>query len=71
MSGAKSRKRSRKYKWKDGSLYEGEYSDGKFHGNGKLSYPSGSLYDGCFVNGQRSGKGHYTWPNGKTYDGDW
>ena len=43
-----------------GGKYEGEYKDGKRHGQGKLTYPDGSNYVGEWKDGER-------W-NGTLYD---
>ena len=54
----------------DGSVYEGDFVNGKRIGKGKLTWPSGEVYEGNFVNGKIIGKGKYTWPNGEVYEGD-
>ena len=38
-------------KYKDGSIYDGECRDGKYHGYGSLTYADGSVYEGLFKNG--------------------
>ena len=42
----------------DVGLYEGEYKDGKYHGQGISSYPDGSKYEGKFKNGENTVKGY-------------
>jgi len=54
----------------EGSIFEGEWSNDKMNGIGKLSHPSGGCYVGDFVNNQFQGHGQYTWPNGSSYEGD-
>jgi DNA polymerase III epsilon subunit-like protein len=55
----------------NGDHYEGMFSNGKFHGQGKYTWKSGSSYEGNFINGVREGLGTYTWSNGTTYAGQW
>lgn len=55
---------------KDGSIYDGEWSNDKMNGVGKLTHHSGACYAGEFVNNQFHGRGLYTWPNGSSYEGD-
>jgi len=42
------------------SSYEGEWQDGRFHGEGVHKLPSGTVYEGQFVAGQRQGHGCLT-----------
>ena len=42
--------------YSDGSRYDGECLDGKFHGNGTLTYPDGDVYEGLFENGYAVGR---------------
>lgn len=39
--------------YSDGSSYDGECLNGKFHGHGKLVYADGTVYEGLFENGYR------------------
>jgi MORN repeat. len=43
--------------------YEGEYRDGKYHGQGIYSYPDGSMYEGKWKDGEKHGQGilNFTW----------
>ena len=34
--------------WKDGKVYEGEFSDNMIHGKGKLTKVDGSSYEGNY-----------------------
>ena len=54
------------YKW-----YNGEYKEGKFHGQGTFNYPSGKIYKGKWKDGKKQGKGTLTFTNGKKYVGNW
>ncbi len=40
----------------DGTSYEGEWLDGDFHGNGKLTLADGTILEGQFVLGRTHGK---------------
>ena len=46
-------------------LYEGEFINGKFEGNGKYIYDDGKYYIGQYKNGLREGKGIIYYKNGK------
>jgi len=39
----------------NGTIYEGEWLDGKYHGPGKLQTPDGKLFAGQFRNGKFMG----------------
>jgi hypothetical protein len=42
----------------DGSIYEGDYDEGKKKGRGKLKFPNGSYYEGEFLDNQIHGFGN-------------
>ena len=50
--------------------YEGEFKNGKHHGQGKYTNYFGIVYEGGFKNGIRFGHGIETSPQ-ETYDGEW
>ena len=53
-------------------LYEGDFINGKFEGNGKYICEDGDYYIGEWKNGLSHGKGTYYYSNGKiSYEGDW
>ena len=54
----------------DGSLYEGQFQDGKFHGLGRFTSPDGSLYEGQFQDGKFHGEGQLRYPDGSQYSGN-
>ena len=66
-----------RYLWKDGSLYEGNYENGKKEGFGKFTFArSENLYEGFWKDGKQNGLGVLTtkvgvelkrglWENGK------
>ena len=51
--------------------YEGGFSDGGYHGQGKLISSDRKVYVGDFVNGLKQGLGSQTHPNGDRYVGEW
>lgn len=55
---------------KPGSHYEGEYKDGKLHGNGVYTWADGDRYEGEFKEGKKHGRGVYTWAHGRRYEGE-
>ena len=59
-----------KCEWKNGDIYEGEFKDGKFNGNGTYKYKNGNIYEGEFKNVYFYGKGIYKYNNGNIYEGE-
>jgi hypothetical protein len=55
----------------NGSIYTGQWWNGKMHGNGVIRWDDSSSYAGQWFEGKRTGYGTYTWPNGDTYIGKW
>lgn len=53
----------------DGYKYSGDFSNGRFHGFGKLEN-SNYIYEGQFKNGLLEGKGKFKYTDGRMYDGD-
>lgn len=62
---------SGKYTWFDGTVYEGDWEEGKMTGKGKISWNSGAAYVGEFSGGYLHGFGTLTNPNGSAYRGSW
>ena len=58
-------------KFEDGSSYEGEVLNYKFHGTGTYTFANEDQYEGSWNNGQKHGYGVYTFANGDRYDGEW
>ena len=54
----------------DGSRYDGEIHNGKWHGLGTYIYSDGSRYAGDWRDGKKHGQGTYTWPDGGRYEGE-
>ena len=53
-------------------LYEGDFINGKYEGNGKYFYENGEYYIGQFKNGLKNGKGTEYYSNRKIkYEGDY
>ncbi|KAL9186443.1 hypothetical protein ACHAXT_005681 [Thalassiosira profunda] len=55
----------------NGSIYEGEWKGGKWHGSGEVTYADGAVYKGAWTAGVKHGKGTYIFPNGDVFDGEW
>ncbi len=54
----------------DGSVYIGEWSQGKMHGTGKYIYPNGDIYNGEWAYGKETGRGSITFRNsGDMFEG--
>ena len=53
----------------NGSVYEGEFKDGKKDGCGVFSYENGNSYKGQFQNGHKDGMGRFLWSKGDAYEG--
>ena len=66
-----SKAKNERKEFKNGDVYEGEYKDGKFHGQGKYTSSKGWVYEGQFTDGQMTGKGKITYASGTVYEGDW
>ena len=49
--------------------YEGEYRNGKRHGDGELTFANGEKYTGEHKFGKRDGQGTHVIPNGIKYVG--
>jgi len=49
--------------------YEGDFLEGKKHGNGTFFYSDQSKYIGPFENGNRHGKGIYYWTKDSYWEG--
>eukprot|EP01016_Furgasonia_blochmanni_P055592 TRINITY_DN9333_c0_g1_i9.p1 TRINITY_DN9333_c0_g1~~TRINITY_DN9333_c0_g1_i9.p1 ORF type:complete len:331 (+),score=41.13 TRINITY_DN9333_c0_g1_i9:65-1057(+) len=59
-----------KYMYKDGSMYNGEWSYGKRSGYGREEWVDVGVYEGYFLNGRKNGEGTLTLTNGITYEGE-
>ena len=51
--------------------YDGEYKDGKYHGQGRLRYSNGDEYDGEWKDGKYHGQGRLETENSDIYIGEW
>jgi len=51
--------------------YEGEYKDGKMHGNGIYRYASGDVYEGEWKDGKKHGRGMCRYASGNVYEGEY
>lgn len=59
------------YTYTNGSVYEGQWVDGRKQGQGKQMQPDGSIYTGEWRDNQQHGKGRMRWANGDAYEGQW
>lgn len=50
--------------------YRGSFRQGKYAGQGELTYKDGRKYRGSFEQGRFQGKGRYESPTGEVYEGD-
>lgn len=55
----------------NGTVYTGQWENGKMHGNGKIVWEDGAEYSGQWARGKRTGYGSYTWASGDRYVGQW
>jgi len=60
-----------KKKFDDGSVYEGNFMNGKPEGKGTMKYVGGASYIGEWHYGLREGEGTWNYPNGDSYMGSW
>ena len=60
-----------KKKFDDGSVYEGNFVNGKPEGKGTMKYVGGASYIGEWHYGLREGEGTWNYPDGGSYIGSW
>lgn len=58
-----------KKKQRVGPTYEGQWSNGKYDGKGKLTSENGTTYDGEWVEGVKHGYGVQKYKSGQVYEG--
>jgi hypothetical protein len=51
--------------------YRGRWRDGRYHGQGVLSWDKHEFYSGNFHHGARQGRGFYQWAEDVHYNGRW
>ena len=51
-------------------MYEGEYKDGKRHGQGTYTWSGGYKYEGEYKDGEIDGKGTQTFSDGRKWTGE-
>lgn len=54
----------------NGSVYEGDFTDGVQHGQGKMVYTDGNIYEGEWDRGAAHGRGRLVYPEGGYYEGE-
>lgn len=60
-----------KFTWADGSFYEGDFSEGVFHGAGVYYFKEyNKTYTGGFANGKIEGPGEMKWDDGRAFYGN-
>ena len=59
------------FKEDTGEVYEGEYVDGRLHGEATYTDGHGNKYKGSWYEGRKHGYGIYTSPDGSKYCGQW
>ena len=59
------------YRYADGSVYEGDFKDGKKHGLGMDRYADGAVYEGDWKDDKMHGRGVCRYPSGEVYEGDY
>jgi len=63
------------YKWKNGSIYIGEFHEGQKHGKGKwkkrFNAVNCNTYEGSYENDKKNGLGNFTWESGNVYKGNY
>ncbi len=57
--------------FKNGAVYNGEFSEGLFEGRGKMAYSDGHIYKGGWKRGKRHGQGKMIYSIGDIYEGGW
>ncbi len=61
------------YKWKNGSIYIGDFKDGLKAGKGKwkkrFNDQNCNMYEGHYENDKKNGMGLFTWESGNYYKG--
>ncbi|KAJ1441186.1 hypothetical protein B484DRAFT_442842 [Ochromonadaceae sp. CCMP2298] len=59
--------------WATGSFksYDGQWREGKIHGQGIMEYSTGDVYEGQYVDGRKHGQGFYRWTSGNSHEGQW
>ena len=55
----------------NGDAYEGEMTNDKKHGQGKLISPNGAAYEGEWKDDKKHGQGKATYSDGGMYEGEW
>ena len=53
----------------NGEIYEGDFVNDKFCGEGNYFWPDGVRYEGQWQDGQKKGNGTMTYANGHSYVG--
>lgn len=60
-----------KFIYSDGGVYEGQFKNGVWDGEGTVKWPSGSSYKGGFYSGKKHGIGLYRYNTGDLFEGEY
>ena len=55
----------------DGRVYQGEWKNNLWHGNGSIDFSDGSRYEGKLRNHQFNGYGKFIESDGSSFEGYW
>lgn len=61
-------------KWTDGRVFEGQFDQGKFEGEGRMEWRTQKgllVYEGQYKDDLKHGFGKFVWTDGRTYEGEW
>lgn len=58
-------------KHQDGTIYHGDFQNGKYNGHGTIVHPDGRSYTGGWAEGKQHGHGVQTLKCGKPVKGEW
>ena len=59
------------YRYPNGCMYDGEWRNGKFNGQGKNTWSNGEVHEGAWIDDKRNGYGKNIWFDGSIYEGWW
>jgi ankyrin repeat protein len=58
-------------RWRNGTIYEGDWVNETMDGQGTLTFSNGERYEGQWVHALKQGNGVYVFQDGEKYDGQW
>lgn len=60
--------------WTDGRVFDGQFADGRFQGQGKMVWRKEKglmTYEGQYKEDKKHGQGKFVWIDGRSWDGAW